>query len=75
MDGKELFNQLSVRDYSDSEADQYAQTLQTMFFHCTMSDEIQKFYNLLEQAESENKKLVISDDQEDEYDFASISLS
>lgn len=74
MKGKEIFDTLSQRDYSESEADQYAQTLQTIFFHCTMSDEMQEFYDILEKAESENKKLTVPDDA-DEYSISSVVLS
>lgn len=73
MKGNEIFDNLSHRDYSDSEADQYAQTLQTIFFHCTASGEVQDFYDILEKAESENKKLSLPDDA-DEYTIDSVVL-
>lgn len=74
MEGKEIFDSLSQRDYSGSEADKYAQTLQTIFFHCTMSGEMQEFYDILKKAESENKKLTVPDDV-DEYSIDSVVLS
>lgn len=75
MTGEELFNQLSNRDYSGSDADQYAQTLQTMFFHFSSTGELEEFFAKLLEAESEGKKLEMSDDESDEYSLDSITLS
>lgn len=73
MDGKEIYDNASKRDYTDSELDQYAQTLQTIYFHCFASGQLKDFFDILEKAEKENKKLSIPDDI-DEYSIDSISL-
>ena len=52
--GFELYKQLSKRDYSGSESDQYAQLVGTLFSHFK-SD----LFPLLEKAEKEGKKLVL----------------
>lgn len=74
MSGEELYNKLSKRDYSGSDADQYAQLLQTLHLHLTLNKEEEDFYNMLLQAEKEGKKLAIIDDELDEYSFETISL-
>lgn len=56
MTGKQLFVKLTVRDFSGSEQDLYAQLLMTIFSH--IGDDI---FDLLEDAESQNKKLDIND--------------
>jgi hypothetical protein len=56
MTGKQLFEKLTVRDFSGSEQDLYAQLLMTIFSH--IGDDI---FDLLEDAESQNKKLDIND--------------
>lgn len=52
MNGKDLFELKTVRDYSGSEADEYAQMLATIFFNIGFA-----LFPLLEQAEKEGKKL------------------
>ncbi len=73
MEATEIYDKLSQRDYSDNEADRYAQTLQTVFFHCNMSGQKQEFFKLLEKAELENKKISAPDDAE-EYSIETILL-
>lgn len=57
MTGKELFiKYTSKRDYTGSKADEYAQLLQTIFFH--IGNELS---DLLEKAEIKAKKLKVLD--------------
>jgi hypothetical protein len=57
MEGKDLYKELiAKRDYSGSEADEYAQLLITLFSHIGNS-----FFSLLESAHLENKKLSIKE--------------
>lgn len=73
--GETLFKKLSVRDYSGSPADEYAQTLQTIFFHLSLSNQQNDFYKLLEKAEKENKKIIVTDSSADEYTIDSLALA
>ena len=59
--GKTLCDKLSKRDYTGTESDIYAQLLQTILFHLTCSSQEDKFFELLETAEKEGKKIVIKD--------------
>lgn len=61
MNGKELFEKLSVRDHSGSAADEYAHTLQMLHLHAGFNDDEDLFYSLLETAEKEGKKLDLPD--------------
>lgn len=57
MRGNKLLQEYtSKRDYTGSEADEYAQLLETIRFH--IGD---KIYNLLEIAEKEGKRLKVLD--------------
>lgn len=55
MTGKELFKKYTVRDYSGSDSDVYGQTLMTIW-----SNIFDDIYPLLEEAESQEKKLDIT---------------
>jgi len=56
MDGRELFEKYtSLRDYTESGADRYAQLLQTVFGHIE-----EELYPILERAEAEGKRIGIS---------------
>ena len=74
MSGKELFNQLSKRDYSGSDADMYAQLLKTLHHHLTLSGEEKQFFELLELANDQDKKITVSDPDSEEFTFQSLSL-
>lgn len=57
MTGEELFTYYtSKRDYSGSEADEYAQLLLTLYLQ-----EKESLYSLLEKAENQNKRLSVKD--------------
>lgn len=56
--GVELYKQLAQRDYSGSDADQYAQLVQTLFSHLR-----QDLFPLLESAHRDGKKLSIVETQ------------
>lgn len=75
MSGENLFLKLSKRDFSGSEADLYAQELQTMFSHFAASGEISEFYSKLETAEKNGQKLSLADDEADEYSVESLTFS
>lgn len=74
--GEELYNKLSQRDYSGSKSDNYAQLLQTLFLHLAASNELTKFFNLLDRAKIENKQISVieSDCNKDEYFFEDLIL-
>jgi hypothetical protein len=55
MDGQQLYDKYTARDFSGSIDDQYAQDLQTIFSN--IKGEI---FPLLETAEKENKRLCIN---------------
>ena len=76
MNGKQLFQKLSQRDYSGSDSDCYAQLLQTIFLHLAGSNEVSKFYELLEVSNNENKKIAINDPEnnKDEYFYSDLIL-
>ncbi|MCC2590347.1 hypothetical protein [Chryseobacterium sp. MFBS3-17] len=75
MSGKSLFEKLSVRDYSGSDADQYAQWLQTIHFQLKMNGQEDDFFKLLEKADEEKKQIVAQDPLAEEFDIDSISLA
>lgn len=75
MSGKELFQKLSVRDYSGSDADRYAQWLQTVHFHLQMSGQEDEFFKLLEIAEKENKQIEPQDPLAEEFFIDSLYLA
>lgn len=57
MNGKELYDRYtSKRDYTGSKPDEYAQLLETIIFRKGILT-----FNLLEKAESEEKKLEVLD--------------
>lgn len=76
MNGKQLFQKLSQRDYSGNDSDIYAQLLQTIFLHLAGSNEVSKFYELLEVSNNENKKIAINDPEnnKDEYFYSDLIL-
>ncbi|MBV6880941.1 hypothetical protein NG800_012970 [Epilithonimonas ginsengisoli] len=76
MTGNELFQKLSIRDYSGSDADNYAQLLSTLFFHLSANNEIKQFYELLEIADSRGKLISINDSTniKDEYFYSDLIL-
>ncbi len=45
MKGDDLYKKLSIRDYSGSENDAYAQFLQTLFYNIQGENEIDLFLN------------------------------
>lgn len=58
MTGKELFDYYTTfRDYSGSDADEYAQTLETAFM--LFRDDV---FSMLEKAEAEDKKIGLIED-------------
>lgn len=60
MTGEEIFNQYQqYRDYSGSEADAYAQELDTMYNSCSLNGEEDEFFALLKEAHEACKKLEI----------------
>lgn len=70
MRGKELFEKYTERNDGGSAADTYAQALMTMWQH--IGDDL---FPLLEQAESENKKLDFKDPKDENLDIDTILLS
>lgn len=72
MNGEELYNKLSERDYSGSEADEYAQLLRTIHHHLSGSGELSAFYKALEQAEAEGKKIDLVEQDVDEILFSNL---
>lgn len=77
MEGENIFKKLSQRDYSGTNSDQYAQLLNTIFYHLSGNDEIKLFYDLLEKADNENKFISISDPEniKDEYSFSDLIIT
>lgn len=61
MKGETLYIELSKRDYSGSDQDQYAQLLQSIHSSAFLNNELEEFYQLLEKAEEENKKISVKD--------------
>lgn len=56
--GKEIFKAYQKqRDHSGSPADAYAQDLCTFLMHAELQGKAEKFYQLLEKAEKENKQI------------------
>ncbi|MXS70270.1 hypothetical protein GSF70_03490 [Flavobacteriaceae bacterium W22] len=76
MKGENLYLKLSQRDYSGTDTDIYAQLLITIFFHLSGNNEIDKFYELIEKAEEQNKKISIIEtaNDNDEYYFSDLIL-
>ncbi len=56
MIGKQLFESKTHRDFTGSEADEYAQTLMTIFAHVGSS-----LFPLLEEAEQSKKQVCIKE--------------
>lgn len=60
MKANEVFDKIHLnRDFTGSEADSYAQLLQTMLFELTAQGHEKEFLNLLDKAEKEKKKLYL----------------
>ncbi|WP_312078381.1 hypothetical protein [Chryseobacterium sp.] len=74
MTGKELYQKLSQRDYSGSDADEYAQFLQTIFLQLSLQGKENEFYSLLEKSQESGKMLSVENSELDEYTLESISL-
>ena len=70
------FNKFSQRDYTGSSKDVYAQLLSTLHHHLWCSGEIEKFYELLEKAEKQNKQIALKTNSidQDEYFFDDLVL-
>ena len=78
MTGESLFNKLSKRDYSGSDSDEYAQLLLTIHSQLSASGEEADFFSLLEKAESEGKKITVTELEEqltDEILYADLTLA
>lgn len=75
MSGKELFAKLSKRDYTGSDEDIYAQLLKTLHHHLTLAGQEKEFFELLELADDQNKKIIISDSENEIEEFTISSLS
>ncbi len=75
--GEEIFKKLSVRDYTNSDSDNYAQDLQTYFFESASNGQADEFFLLLERAEKEGKKIVLDKgaEESDEYSIDSFTLA
>lgn len=77
MTGEEIFNQYQEkRDYSGSDADSYAQELDTMFSNCSLNGEEKEFFALLKEAHESGKKLEFKEESElqDFYSFEDIAI-
>lgn len=77
MTGEEIYKQYQEkRDYSGSEADVYAQELDTMYGSCSLNGEEEEFYKLLESAHNEGKNLVFKESAElnDFYTFDDLTI-
>ena len=59
MKGDDLYKKLSIRDYSGSENDAYAQFLQTLFYNIQGENEIDLFFKLIENSVKQNKRIKI----------------
>lgn len=62
MKGEILYKKLSKRDYSGSVLDKYAQLLQTILFNIVGNNEKKMFFDLLEKANLENKRIEIKEE-------------
>lgn len=69
MTGQQIFEQKAVRDYTGSEADEYAQLLMSIFMHIGID-----LYPLLEKAEKEGKKVDLKDVEKDEIIISDLIL-
>jgi len=75
MIGEELFKKLSQRDYSGSDQDLYAQWLQTLHYNLILSGQENQFFEMLEKAEKENKKIIAAFLEAEEFFIDSLSLA
>lgn len=75
MNGKNIYEKLSIRDYSGSDQDVYAQLLNSLHVQAVLNGHVDEFYTLLEKADSEGKKLTVIDSDLEELFIESISLS
>lgn len=61
MTGEQLYQSLiSKRDYSGNTEDKYAQELQTIFTNLFLQNQSEQFYELLQAAQEQQKRLLIS---------------
>lgn len=74
MTGQDLYDKLSKRDYSGSDPDQYAQLLQTLYLQLTLANQQEDFLQLLEKAQTENKKIDVKDQDSEEFVMDSLLL-
>lgn len=60
MTGEEIYNNLiSKRDYSGSEADEYAQLLSSIYIELCLSGELEQFLILLQDAHAKGLKIAV----------------
>jgi hypothetical protein len=65
MKGKKIFENITKkRDLSNNSNNNYAQLLQTIFFELSAKGQTEDFYNLLELAETQSKKLTLKEETE-----------
>lgn len=69
MTGQQIFETKTKRDYTGSEADEYAQLLMSIFMH--IGDDL---YPLLEKAENEGKQVDLIDVEKDEIIISDLIL-
>lgn len=78
MTGREIFEKYT-KDCTPANTPikKYGQDLETMHFNCLMHQQEQEFFNLLEKAEKENKRLGLDMPDNvmwDDFDISSIVL-
>lgn len=62
MNGKQIFeNYRNKRGYTGSEIDNYSQLLETIHLHLLANNTENDFYIILENAEKQGKKIIISE--------------
>lgn len=59
MDIREVYNQLTVRDYTGSPSDKYAQDLETFRFHSFVQGKESDFFLLFEKAQKQGKQIAL----------------
>ncbi len=64
----DILKKLTVRDYSGSLSDNYAQDLKTFHLHSCLQGKEKEFLSLLAKAEMENKRIVLDPKFEKEMD-------
>lgn len=75
MNSELLYEKLSIRDYSNSDRDVYAQDLQTYFFQCVTSGTVDEFLQLLEKAEEAGKKIILKSDYLEANEYTVFALT